>query len=61
MTYNMSPMHISPHRAVGVILITEVIDTIFIKHTNRVVHPSIRRSVMIRGAIEIGIGHIPHV
>ena len=60
-TYSMSPMHISPHRAVGVILITEVIDTIFIKHTNRVVHPSIGRSMMIRRTIEVGIGHIPNV
>ena len=61
MTYSMSPMHISPHRAIGVILITEVIDTIFIKHTNRVVHPSIGRTMMIRRTIEIGIGHIPDI
>ena len=61
MTYSMSPMHISPHRTVGVILITEVVDPIFIKHTNRVVHPSIGRGMMIRRTIEIGIGHIPNI
>ena len=61
MTYSMSPMHISPHRTVGVVLITEVVDPIFIKHTNRVVHPSIGRSMMIRRTIEVGIGHIPNV
>ena len=60
-TDSMSPMHISPHRTVGVILITEVVDPIFIKHTNRVVHPSVRRGMMIRRTIIVGIGDIPHV
>ena len=61
MTYSMSPMHISPHRTVRVILITEVVDPIFIKHSNRIVHPSVRRGMMIRRSIVVGIGNIPHV
>ena len=60
-TDSMSPVHISPHGAIRVILITEVVDPIFIKHSNRIVHPPVRRGMMIRRAIVVGIGHIPHV
>ena len=60
-TDSMSPVHISPHGAVRVILITEVVDPIFIKHSNRIVHPSIGRGMMIRRTVEIGIGHIPNI
>ena len=60
-TDSMSPVHISPHGAIRVILKTEVVDPVFIKHTNRIVHPSVRRGMMIRWTIVVVIGNVPHV
>ena len=60
-TDRMSPVHISPHGAVRIILITEVVDPVFIKHSNRIVHPSVRRGMMVRRTIIVGIGNVPHV
>ena len=42
----MSPGHILPLRAVGVVLIIKVPYTVFVEHTIRVVHPAIEGSVV---------------
>ena len=46
LAHSMSPVHIAPLTSVWVILEIEMILTILIKHTVRVVHPSVSRSVM---------------
>ena len=37
----MSPVHIPPHRTVRVVLIKQMINTILIYHSIRIIHPSI--------------------
>ena len=46
--HGMSPMHIPPHRAVWIMLEIKVIFTIFINQSVGIVHPSIKRSVMVK-------------
>ena len=58
LAYGMAPVHVAPLASVWVILEIEMILTILIHHTVRVVHPTIERSEVIRWAIVIGIGGI---
>ena len=54
----MSPVHVAPLASVWVILEVEMILTILIHHSVRVVHPTIERSEVIRWTIVIGVGSI---
>ena len=47
--HGMSPMHIPPYRTVRIILEIKVIFTVFINQPVGVIHPAIKRSVMING------------
>ena len=58
LAHSMSPVHIAPLTSVWVILEIEMILTIIIHHSVRVVHPTIERSEVIRWTIVIGIGCI---
>ena len=58
LAYGMAPVHVAPLASVWVILEVEMILTILIYHTVRVVHPTVERSEVIRWAIVIGIGSI---
>ena len=58
LAYGMSPVHVAPLTSVWVILEIEMILSILIYHTVRVVHPTIERSEVIRWAIVIGIGGV---
>ena len=58
LAYGMSPVHVAPLASVWVILEIEMILTILIHHTIRVVHPAVERSKVIRWTIVIGIGGI---
>ena len=57
----VSPVHVSPLRAVGVILEVEVILPVLIHQSVGIVHPSILRCVVIDGAIVVGVFHVPCV
>ena len=57
-TGGMSPMHISPHRTVRIVLIKQMINTIFIYHTVRIIHPAILRSEVIKRTETLAIGCI---
>ena len=57
----VSPVHVSPLRAVGVILEVEVILTVLIHKSVGVVHPSVLRCVVIDGAVVVGVLHVPCV
>jgi len=61
LAHSMSPVHIAPLTSVWVILEIEMILSILIYHTVRVVHPTIERSEVIRWAIVIGIGGIKSI
>ena len=43
----VAPRHVFPHRAVGVPLVIQVVDTILVEHAVGVVHPAIHRCVMV--------------
>ena len=49
LAHGMSPMHIPPYRTVRIILEIKVIFTVFINQPVGVIHPAIKRSVMING------------
>ena len=53
--YGMPPGHILPFRSIRVVLIIEMPLTIFIKHSIGVIHPSVKRCVMIRWAESLSI------
>ena len=57
----VAPVHVSPFRAVGIILEVEVVLAVLVYHTVGVVHPSVGRGEMICGTVEVGIGDIPGV
>ena len=57
----VSPCHILPHRAVGVPLIIQMIYPVFIEHTIGVVHPSVSRSMVIRGAVRFTVLRVKRV
>ena len=57
----MTPVHIAPHRPVGIILEIEMIFPILIDQAVGVIHPAIERRVMINRAIEIGITRIERI
>ena len=57
----MSPVHIAPHGAIRIILIIQMIFSIFIKHTVGVVHPTIDRSVMIERTEHFSVGIIKRI
>ena len=58
LAYSMTPVHVAPLASVWVILEIEMILTILIHHSVRVVHPTIKRSEVIRWAIVIGVGGV---
>ena len=58
LAYGMAPMHVTPLASVWVILEVEMILTILIHHSVRVVHPTIERSEVIRWTIVIGVGGV---
>ena len=58
LAYGMAPMHVTPLASVWVILEVEMILTILIHHSVRVVHPTIERSEVIRRTIVIGVGGV---
>ena len=47
LAHGMSPVHISPYGAVWIILKIKVIFTVFINQSVGIIHPAIKRSVMI--------------
>ena len=57
----MSPMHIAPFRAIRIVLVTKMIDAIFIKHTVRVIHPAIAWRMVVKRPIVVRIFYIPFV
>ena len=56
----MSPCHVLPLRTVGVPLVVEVPHTTasIIKHTIRVVHPSVLRGMVIDGTEVLAVGGV---
>ena len=47
--YSMSPVHISPHGPIWIILIKQMVHSVFVNHSIRVVHPTEgRREVIYR-------------
>jgi hypothetical protein len=54
-------VHIAPFRTIGVVLITQMVHAIFIKHAVGVVHPSVRRCVVIGWSIKVGVLHLPAI
>ena len=59
--YGMSPVHVSPHASIGVVLEVEMIFAVLVYHSVRIVHPSINGCEMIRGAVVIGLGSIKRI
>lgn len=59
--YGVSPVHVAPLRAVGVVLEVEVILAVLVCQTVRVVHPSVERSVMVDGAVVVGVACVERV
>ena len=47
-TSGMSPMHISPHWTIRIVLIEQMVNTIFIHHAIRIIHPAILGSKVIK-------------
>ena len=60
-TNGVPPVHVAPFRAIGVVLVAEMIDAIFVEHAVGVVHPAVSRRVVVGRTIEIGVGYVPFV
>ena len=54
----MAPVHVSPHGAVRIVLIIEMIDAILEEQPVRVVHPAVGRREMVRRAEDFRIGRV---
>jgi hypothetical protein len=53
-TDGMSPMHWSPNRAVGIVLVKQVVFTFGVNHSIGIVHPiGFRSKVILRGGIAL--------
>ena len=61
LAHRMSPVHVAPHRAVRIILIEQVILTIFIYQSVGIVHPSVERSMVIQGTVLVCIGRVKSI
>ena len=59
--HGVTPMHVAPLRAIGIVLIIEVPDAILIEHAVGVVHPTVGRRMVIHRAIVVGVDHAPLV
>ena len=46
-TGGMSPMHVPPHGAVGIMLVEQMVDPVFVEHSVRIIHPTVSRAEMI--------------
>ena len=57
-TGRMSPMHIAPNRPIRIILEIQMIYPIFIKHSVRVVHPAVSRSMVINRTEFLLVRHV---
>ena len=57
----MSPSHILPFGAVGIILIIEMPAAILIEHSVGIIHPSVERSMMKGGAILLAVGCVKRI
>ncbi len=61
LAYSMPPMHISPFGTIRIILKAQIIDTILIKKSTGIIHPTIHRCMVENRTIVIGIYHIPSI
>ena len=59
--HRVSPVHIAPHRCIGIVLEIEVPFTVFIHQPVGIVHPAIGRRVVIHGAVLVGVGGVESV
>ena len=57
----VAPVHVLPHRAVGVPLVVEMPCAILIEHTIGVIHPSVSRCMVISGAELFAVGGVEGV
>ena len=61
LTYRMPPVHLAPHRAVRVILIEQMIFAILVYQPVGIIHPSVKRSMMIDRTVFVRIGGIKRI
>ena len=59
--HSMSPVHVSPLRSVRIVLEIKMILTVLVNHSVSIVHPSVRRCVMIERTVIIGVDNAPCV
>ncbi len=57
----VSPVHIAPLAAVGVILEVEVVLAVLVCQSVGVVHPTVQRCVVVYGAVVVGVGGVEGV
>ena len=57
----VSPVHVAPRRAVGVVLEIQVPHAVLVEHPVRVVHPSVGRSVVVQRPVLLHVGHVERV
>ena len=60
-TGRVSPVHVSPHRTVRIILEIQVIHAILVEHTVRVVHPAVSRCMMINRTEFLLVCHVERI
>ena len=61
LTHRVSPVHVPPFRSIRVVLIIKMVLSVFIHHAVGVVHPTVRRRMVIKWTIIVGILGIPLV
>ena len=59
--HGVSPVHIAPLTAIGIVLEVEVVLAVLIDHAVGVVHPAVEGSEVVRGTVVVGIGGIEGV
>ena len=60
-TGSMPPVHISPHGAIRIMLIEQVVNTVLIYHSIGIVHPTVSRSEVINRTKCFAIGSIEFI